>query len=540
MNHTSYAKTAHGRERPWLEYGRHWRELGDAYPLRHFPAYLYETGASEELINLLRDTDFLDVKVQRLKDPFLAAQDVRYLSLSLLATSQDEEIVEFALTEQGYRRDGVSWGLREGLGKNPDLAPRIKAIVEALMVKEGPGRPSAMRRLIRLLRPRRRASAAIINSRRVAIEVAYHLDLDDALARAAKDRSEVVRALLPPYLYRFWKKRPEAGGTLLERLGSSMFRIGGLPDRRLLEACGGMSLAILMHHSDDPEVLGDLRRRWQDIVRRVSHMGPLLKAAMFLLTRNFRWLMATQADYQPINLRELIASYSRPGEAQRLGLQVLQDLAEPARGVAGTADILLQRDLPYDVYLMLVAERTLVFHGSRHPGQIMAVLYQLHQEGCRWFRQSALYTAFHTLRRADPVEDAWLEWYAQMTRETVQESGGTYSTGHGRYTLVPHMAWAEMVFHRHRRQGRARFISEFFEEAMRLHDYDYASRALQASGVLALAYQRFDLALDALRGTFNVQEPPDLREELVKLLANVRFYNEGFVDQFLEQQGAAD
>jgi hypothetical protein len=45
--------------------------------------------------------------------------------------------------------------------------------------------------------------------------------------------------------------------------------------------------------------------------------------------------------------------------------------------------------------------------------------------------------------------------------------------------------------------------------------------------------------VDALRGTLDVQEPR-LREELVKLLANIRFYNEGFVDRFLEQQGATD
>jgi hypothetical protein len=521
----------------WLNYGQRWRAPDDAYPLRWFPAHLFEAGASEELITLLRKNDFLEVKVQRLKDPFLAAQDVCYLCLSLLATGRDEEIAEFALAEPGYRRDGVSWGLREGWGKEPELAPRIKSVVETLLVKEGSGKPSAIRHWIRLLRPRRRASAAVINARLVAIDVAYHLDLDDVLARAARDRSEIVRGLLPSYLYRFWKKRPEDGWRLLERLGSSMFGIGGLPDRRLLEACGGMSLAILMHHSDEPKVLEDLRRRWQDIVRRVSHLGPLLKAAMYILTRNFRWLMKKQADYQPINLTELSASYSRPGEAQRLGLQVLQDLAEPARGVNGTVEILLQRDLPFDVYLMLVAERTLVFHGSRGPGQVMVALYRLHREGCRWFRQSALYTAFHALRRADRVENAWLEWYGQMTRETVQEERGTYSTGHGRYTLVPHMAWAEMVFQQHRPQGRTRFIPEFFTEAIQLRDYDYASRALQAAGVLALAYQRFDLALDTLRGTLDVQEP---REELVKQLANIRFYNEAFVDQFLEQQGATD
>jgi hypothetical protein len=109
-------------QRIWLKYGQRWRELDDVYPLRCFPAHLFEAGASEELITLLRNTDFLDVKVQRLKDPFLAAQDVRYLCLSLLGTGRDEEIAEFALAEPGYRRDGVSWGLREGLGKEPELA----------------------------------------------------------------------------------------------------------------------------------------------------------------------------------------------------------------------------------------------------------------------------------------------------------------------------------------------------------------------------------------------------------------------------------
>jgi hypothetical protein len=45
----------------------------------------------------------------------------------------------------------------------------------------------------------------------VALEVASHLDFDEVLLKAVTDRSETVRALLVPYLYRFWNKRQDAG-----------------------------------------------------------------------------------------------------------------------------------------------------------------------------------------------------------------------------------------------------------------------------------------------------------------------------------------
>jgi DNA polymerase III delta prime subunit len=531
MESREWAKTA------WIGYGARWRELDDPYLLRHLPAHLYEAGAGRELVDLLCGTDFLAVKVARLKDPFRAAQDVRWLTLTLLDAGSDQKIVDLAVSEQGYLRDGIVWGLREGLREDPGLAPRIRSIVEGLLATDGAGKPSAFRRLARWLHPR--SSPEIINARRAAIEVAYHLDLGDCLQRAAADRSPLVRALLPPYLYRFWERRRAAGWQLFESMGSRMLRLGGLPDRRLLEACGGMSLAILMQHADDAEVLEDLRRRWQPIVRRVLYLGPLLKAAMFVLTRNFRWLMARQADYQPLNLRELHASYSGSREGQRAGLEILKDLAEPARGIAGTLEVLLDRDRPFDVYVMLVAERTLVYHGSLDPGTVMAALHRLHREGCRWFRQSALYAAFHTLHKAQEVEDDWLQRYSEMTRETVEEGRATYPTEHGRYTLVPHMAWAELVFDRHRPQGHARFIPAFLEQALGLGDNDYAGRALAACGVLALVYSRFDLALDALRAAPGVRDP-HLRDAFVQLLANLRLYDDARVDQFLDSQAGSD
>jgi len=55
----------------------------------------------------------------------------------------------------------------------------------------------------------------------------------------------------------------------------------------------------------------------------------------------------------------------------------------------------------------------------------------------------------------DQLGDVWLERYAQMTRETVQEARGTFTTGNGVYPLVPHMAWAEIIFDRHRPTGQA-------------------------------------------------------------------------------------
>src|SRR6202035_4110125 len=103
----------------------------------------------------------------------------------------------------------------------------------------------------------------------------------------------------------------------------------------------------------------------------------------------------------------------------------------------------------------------------------MRALYQVHRDGCEWFRHSALYIAYHALNLAERAEDEWLDLYARMTRETISSTRGTFQTPTKQYELLPHIATAEIIFDKHRPQGRAQFIPEFYAEAKSLGDLDY-------------------------------------------------------------------
>jgi hypothetical protein len=524
-----------------IDYCRRWADVSDAYPVRHLPALLFEMGALDELSELLQRSPFLSIKLTRLGDPYLLAADIRYLTLSLLAASRDDEIVELSVTEEAYQRDGVAAGLRDA---DHDLSTRVSTIIRALLAREHerPGALwSAWGRLTHLRR--RRMALSLVNARRVALEVAYHRGDRPTLLAAADDRWPVVRALLVPYLYRFWRKRRGPGWELLHRLSLRLSRLG-LPKVRMLQVCGGMSLTILIYHFNEPEVTARLRQEWQASLwhyLRTPLIGVLKRRSVVSVgTSALRLIMAGQPDFQPLNLREIRKSYSRSAAsaaAHRDGLEALICLEHPESGFAPAIKPPMARDRPFDVYLMLLIERALVFHGCRNPGPVLAALETVHGEGCRWFQQSVLYAAFHILYSADRVDTSWLDVYARLTRETIQSRGATFRTDIGEYSLAPHMAWVEVVFEKHRPMGRARFIPAFAKAAVANGDAGYVGRVIRSCELLSLAYRHHGIALDALRPLLGLPDQK-LREAVVNVLASIRFHDEEAVDRFLDQEKA--
>jgi hypothetical protein len=517
-----------------LEYCGKWAEVQDTYPLRYYSGHLYETGASGELERLLTKTNFLEEKIRRLDDPFLAADDVSYLVRVLLGQNRDSDIVALATRDEGFYRDGVASGLRAAAGID---ASRITAIVQRLLEVSRLG-------LIAALRGRELPPPAL-NARRVAIEVAYHYGLGDQLEAAALDRSRAVRILAGPYLYRFWKKETEPGWKLLDNIAGNMVAPIGLPNFTKIESCTLMSVMIMIHHSDDAHTLERVREPWIGNVKRLERLAKLsrlvLPPALFVFQYALRHMMAQQADFQPVNLPELLAMFtnSRQIPSRKLGVECLAEMESLDGGCERTIQALLDKRTAFDVFLMQVAERVLFLHGCRDPERIMQAMSRIYRDGCPWFHQSVLYTSFHILRSVPAVEDSLLEEYKSLTRETIAESRGLFITPNGKYPLLPHMGWAEIIFDQHRPTGKAQFIPQFYREAIGLGDIEYARRALRATGVLSHSYDRHDLALLALEDAAAAPKP-QLRETLVDLLANIRFYDEAAVDRFLAQHAGPD
>src|SRR5208283_2335423 len=144
-----------------------------------------------------------------------------------------------------------------------------------------------------------------------------------------------------------------------------------------------------------------------------------LPPVLFVLQYALRHVMAAQADFQPLNLDELSASFADPRRlpSRKLGVECLAEMEYVDGGCERTIQVLLDRRVEFDVYLMQVVERVLFVHGCRDPERIIREIFRIYREGCPWFHQSALYTCFHILRNVPQAEDRWLESYRTMTRE---------------------------------------------------------------------------------------------------------------------------
>src|SRR5205807_1994165 len=106
-------------------------------------------------------------------------------------------------------------------------------------------------------------------------------------------------------------------------------------------------------------------------------------------------------------------SFPRPAGTHARTLAIIDALEHPEDGIAAIVDALVGAGVPFDVFLMLVAERALVFHGVRDPGAVMAALERIYREGFPWLGQSCLYVASKVLETV-PVADtqpAWLDAY---------------------------------------------------------------------------------------------------------------------------------
>jgi hypothetical protein len=214
---------------------------------------------------------------------------------------------------------------------------------------------------------------------------------------------------------------------------------------------------------------------------------------------------------------------------------MVEDLEHPQRGAEKTF-ALLRRDLPFDVFLMAVAERTLVAVGAHDPEAMLRFLRELQRDGCAWFRPSALYVAFHLMRRAGtPSADA-LAAYGDLTRETVTSTRALLETDCGRYSLSPHIAWAELVLAPH----GAPMLAGFLADAMRSGDAGYVRRVLGACDIMCLAYRAPGSAVASLRAALGDGVPAEVREPLVDTLTNLRFYQEEAVDRFIAETGDPD
>ena len=386
---------------------------------------------------------------------------------------------------------------------------------------------------------RRNPSPAVLNARYVAIRTAEARGFTDRLLQAARDRTPGVRRLAVPLLYRFWLREPEKGWDLLTRLGQDVIHFPGVPDRFATEVFGELSTAIVNRCRGDPEQLQKMAAIWRMPLERLF-ASPLAKifgrgVVLRLLARPIIAVLRRQPAYQPNNLKELSVTFARSSEFREAWHASLACLEHPERGLGAIAQILSRKDLPFDLYLMLLCERTLIYHGVNvDPAGTFALLEHVFSEGQPWFRQSVLYILFHMLGYLPDVEDAWLDRYVAIAEEFVASDAWRMRTSVARYNFASHLGWPEIVIDQHRPGTAPRIVPRLMERAIAAGDAEQIEGLFGAIDATAFAYGRAPLALKLLERTVEIGGA-SVEERVLKSLATVRLQDQPLVDAFLEE-----
>jgi hypothetical protein len=386
---------------------------------------------------------------------------------------------------------------------------------------------------------RRPPSPAVLNARYVAIRTAEARGLTDRLLQAARDRTPGVRRLAVPMLYRFWLREPEKGWDLLARIGADVIRFPGFPDAFATETFAEVSLAILNRAREDPEQLQRLAAIWRAWVEQLfgSPLARILGRGLVLrlLAIPVAAVLKHQPPFQPLNFKELGVAFAHRGEFRQAWLAGLACLEHPERGFGAIAEILSRKELPFDLYLMLLCERTLIYHGVKiNPLGTFALLERVFAEGCLWFRQSVLYILFHMLGYLPVVEDAWLDRYVAIAEEFYMSNSWRMSTSVVQYNFAGHLGWPEVVIDRHRPGTAPRIVPRLMERAVAARDNAQIDGLFGAIDSVAFAYGQAPLALRLLERSVEIGGA-DLEERVLKSLATVRLQDQPLVDAFLEE-----
>jgi alkylhydroperoxidase family enzyme len=380
-------------------------------------------------------------------------------------------------------------------------------------------------------------TAEVLAARRTAIRIAEARQLDDRLLQAARDKSPAVRVALATLIYRHWLRHREDGWRLIEALAAEMLGPLSLPRAGVLEAFGHASLAILNNHQDQPVAMARLLGIWRGTVEKLMR-GPVVRVigqrwSLRIMLVPLVELMKRQPAYQPLNAREMAVTFAR-GDAFRRNWQLALDLLDhPERSLKGLAATLCQKDMPFDVYLMLVSERALIVAGARDQDAAFAVLERLFHDGVSWFRQSVLYVLFHVLGRAKAVDDERLARYGAMTEAFFAQDGAVMTTEVASYAFAPHLAWPEIVHDSHRPGSGPWLLPRLLQQALDAGDKERAERVFKAIDLAGFAYGRRTLALALIEKAATIGGTA-VDDRIVEALANVRFEDEALVDEFLE------
>ncbi len=383
--------------------------------------------------------------------------------------------------------------------------------------------------------------AEVLSARYVAIRTAEAAGLTDRLLQASRDADPAVRRLLVPMVFRLWNRDRDAGWTVLEQIAHNAVRFGGVPDQASIEVFGAVTGAILnvaRQQGDDLARLGDIWRLFADrllgspLARglRLVGRGLVLRALVATLARRLK----NQPNYQPLNYAEFVASFERPDDIRVKWRRVLTCLQHPDTAPGPILDVLGELGLPFDLYLMLVCERALIYYGVKtNPAAIMDTAEALFRHGARWFRQSVLYVLFHVLSAWEHVDANTLDRYEALTTEFYRSGDWQLDTVAAHYVFANQLANVDVVAAQHGIRT-PHIVGDLLDSAIADGDTTAIDALLAAVDGVALYHANGALALTMLERAY-IAGGAVVEARVIAGLASVRLQDQPLVDAFLQQ-----
>jgi hypothetical protein len=381
--------------------------------------------------------------------------------------------------------------------------------------------------------------APVFSARYIAIRTAEARGLTERLLQATRDPDPTVRRLLVPILYRAWHRDHEEGWRLLSRIGDEMTGFTGVPGGPAVEIFVELSLAIVNNCRGECDLLDRLAAIWREQLDRIfaTRLAKVLGQhwVQRMLARPFKWVLERQPAYQPFNFREFGVTATRPLAFRETWRAALSCLEHPEIGLGPIIEILGNTELPFDLHLMLLCERTLVYHGVKvDPAGTFEVLNRLFAGGCPWFRQSVLYVLFHQLSNLPTVEETWLDRYVVIAEEFYTSGSWQIDSAVAHYKFSDHFAWPELVVDQWAPTKGPRLVPALLERAIASGDADLVDALFKAVDIIAFTHRRSPLALSILDRILSIGGTA-LEERVLASLATVRLQDQTQVDAFIDE-----
>ncbi len=418
-----------------------------------------------------------------------------------------------------------------------ERAAALLALTEVSLVKNDPFEDDTPAVSVhRLVKASARTRAAASN---LAMTAAARVST--RLLQIAKDKTPGVRGSLARMLYRIWEQQHEEGWQLLEQIGCQVVRGGfSLLDSVALEAFTEVSLLFFNGCRDNPEQMARLGAVWRAELQ-LMFAAPLTRFVyrdwiLKLLSKPMVSALASQPSSQPLNFRELENSFSNSQALRGRWLQALSCLEKPENSLFPVVDILSQKDMSYDIYLQLICEKVLIYHGAKVDlAGTFLLLEKLFESGCAWFGSSILQVIYQVLTIAPRVEDGWLDRYVAVSEKWFASKAWKLKTKAGEYNLAAFIALPEMVNNQHRPRSEPRLLPRLIERAIADNDPEQIDGLLNGIDAVAAASNRGQLALTLIHQAFRVGGG-GLRDRLRRSLATVRPRDQAMVDQYLDRR----